>query len=636
MEPELKNSKLIDKLLEKSDAFAQNIVFYFERDSLLLRKHFKNESIPRLFSFENEQNEEDKHPHYDRFDVYPQRTSSIGSYDKDWDFKLTDFMLDYIRGWFMAIRDVENKGNMIWFFYMNLHFYFFDEVNDTLKSSMQSGIVATKGKILTFRDEFCRLTKYTALLVPSFTEFEEYLDNCYKHKSLHPLDCFIQSFKAFGKYPKVTEKLLSFYRFFFSCPTFLFIMTMDNVKTPTQQNIIDVWIKAADTKIISITKLWFFTHFQNHSSENCFPDPDCLFFNVLRHILEQNENFVEFKKQIGENNNKEILIKYDFDPFIKYLFHIVYTTAKNCDYNEKQLTTAFYKFIFNVLLKQEFDLSEYLAFDMQEYTTKYETEPELSLLIKDLIDVEDVNLLINEITQNIDYYEKIFRSSNALRKIENYYNFLHPKKTRPRVPSDMTFKLEANPAIRRRGPPVEVSEAASRTTGMRASFNVPPVIVRRRLSKDLNNLLGEDDEKTEKSEDTSTDHKKTDNECVQDSNNNEKDNVNESTKEENSNQNEKQQENETQNLDSQKKECDSQEKDQNNAANANNHKEIETNKEENEKIQPPAEEAVDEKEDEPEKRRDFYSAPNYTGDEEPPLEPHDHSDPTIQDDGEVE
>ena len=591
MDPIIKDSKLIDKLMEKADVFAQNVVLYFERDQFLLRGNFMNQSIPRFYMFENEQNEAEKHPHYDRFDVYPQRTSSVGSYNKDWDFKLTDYMLDYIKGWFMAIRDIENKGNMIWFFYMNLQFYFFDEVKDILNSSMQSGIVATKGKVLTFRDESSRLTKYTALLSPSFTDFELYLDSCYKHKSLSPLDSFIQSFKAFGKYPKVTDKLLSFYRFFFTCPTFLFIMAMDTVKTATQHNILDVWIKAADIKLISITKLWFFTHFQTHQSENCFNDLDCFFFTIIRHVLNQNENFIEFKKEMAENKSKDVLVNYSFDPLIKYLFHIVFTTAKNSDYNEKQLTTAFYKFIFNVLLKQEFELSEYLSFDMQEYTKKYEAEPELSLQVKDLIDIDDVNAIINEITQNIDYYEKVFGTSNASRKIENYYNFLHPKKTRPRVPSDITFKLEANPAIRRRGPPVEVSEAQARTNGMRASFNVPPVIVRRRISKDLNNLLGEDDnEKNEKSEDK----------------------------------------NEISNDKKESAESVDKGEDQNKSVDSNHN-------DQNQLIQPPAEEVNhQEKDDKPEKRRDFYSAPNYTGDEEPPLEPHDHSDPTIQEDGDIE
>lgn len=440
MYPEPQNDTYIDLLLEKAELFSRTVILYFERDDYLMRRQIQKFE-------ESTKKSPEHHPFFDIFDVSPCKVSHIGLPFNDWTFSIKNFSLNFIKGWFMAIRDVDNEENMKWFIYMNGKFYFYDEQTDVLRSSSSSGVMSTKGKVLTIRDDLMRVKKYNALIRSNFTEFSEYLDGCFMHKSAHPLDSFITSFRAFDKYPTVNDKFASFYRFFITCPTFLFTMVMDNNQTPTQKNVVDIWIKAADTDLISIIRVWFFTYFKQHVYDACFNDNCCFFFDIMRAVFMKSESLKELK-----NNGNELssILNYNFDDLQKFILSIVYNTAKNNNFNPKQIVGVVMKFIFHVLLENEVDIREFQADEFVSYANQFESEnSEMTMICQPLLTNEEIDAMIKEITQNIAKYEVLFRSSHASTYIENYNQFLHPKKVRPRPPSDASFKLEANPAIRR-------------------------------------------------------------------------------------------------------------------------------------------------------------------------------------------
>ena len=436
--PEVQNDSLINKLTSKAELFLPNVILYFERDAFLMRRNnFEiNHSAKSFPNFGGNYS-----PHFDSFDIAPMRTIRAGQTTSEFQFSIRDYQLKMLKGWFIWLiptnkeKDAKEKGENpgFWLFFMNEQFYFYYPHQDKISFSNATGELSLNGKFVVYRSDDQTITKYSLSPNPKDSEFQHFINNCFRVIASKPMDSFIKSFKANKEYPEVNEETASFYRYFFQNPTFLLTIGIDPHPTNSIKDLTDIFIKSINEKIFSIAAVLFFDIFRTKGWKNAYQQK-YLLYNVIRTLASKDEEFCEAKKILSKTEGSDEIDYKKLRPmpigsFAAHIMASLYQVATAVELDPKtELIEALVTFYLYVLFEIPINNNDdsYVTEENVEFCSSFQEPAEYFYTLNGPLNEDEIHMIINEIVQNIDHYVDLFNSSNASTLVENLNSFLNP------------------------------------------------------------------------------------------------------------------------------------------------------------------------------------------------------------------
>ena len=438
--PEVQNDNIINKLMSKAELFLPNVILYFERDNFLMRRNsfdifHSAKSFPNLGGSYS--------PHFDSFDVAPMRTIRAGQQISEFEFSVRDYQLKMLKGWFIWLvptgkeKELKEKGENhgFWLFFMNEQFYFYYPHQEKISFSNATGELSLNGKFVVYRSDDQTITKYSLTPNPNYSDFQHFINNCFRVIASKPMDSFIKSFKANKNYPEVNEETASFYRYFFQNPTFLLTVGIDPEKTNTSRDLIKIFIKSINDKIFSIIIVIFFDIFRTKNWKNSYQQK-FLIYDVIRTLACTDSEYFEAKKILTNADNekdKEIdykkLKKIPIGSFSNRIMTSLYQIGLAVELDNKtELVEALVLFYIHVLFDTDININDenYVTEENEQFCSSFNELSDYSYTLQEPLNIDEIQLVINELITNIDHYIDLFNSSNASTLVENLNSFLNP------------------------------------------------------------------------------------------------------------------------------------------------------------------------------------------------------------------